>query len=127
MVFRIVQWVIISLILILLVHHLFLFFKNTLTVPKVKDLIHQPSNMYKEIEETLQSSNNTIKLSSIDNNCNNGNNGNKNIDTKEMKNELKDFFNEISQNKSTILSEPSSSFGSFPQMNELSKNMYSEL
>jgi len=124
MVFRIIQWVIISFILILLVHHLFLFFKNTLTVPKVKDLIHQPSNMYKEIEETLQSSNNTIKLSSIDNN---GNTNNNNIDTKEMKHELKNFFNEISQNKSTILSEPSSSLGSFPQMNELSKNMYSEL
>ena len=108
MVIGIIKWVIISLILILLVHHLFFFFKNTLTVPKVKDLVHQPSHLYKEIEQTLGSSNNTIKLSSIDNN---------NIDTKEMKNELKNFFNEISQNKQN----------SFSQMGEFSNNMYSEL
>lgn len=97
MVIGIMQWVIISLILIMLVHHLFSFFKNTLTVPKVKDLVNQPSHLYKEIEQTLMSvenndNNNTIKLSSS--------NTNNNLDIKEMKNELKIFFNELSQNKS---------------------------
>lgn len=106
----IIKWIIISLILILLVHHLFFFFKNTLTVPKVKDLIHQPSNMYKEIEETINSSNNTIKLSSIDNN----------INTKEMKEELKDFFNELNHNKENNLE-------SFSYKNDLSSKLYSEL
>ena len=116
MIIGIIKWIVISLILIMLVHHLFYFFKNTLTVPKVKDLVHQPSKLYKEIEETLNSKeNNTIKLSSVDNN---------NIDTKEMKNELKNFFNELSQNKHNISSVLGS--GSFSQIGESSKNIYSE-
>ena len=114
MVIGIIKWVVISLILILLIHHLYFFFKNTLTVPIVKDLVHQPSQLYKEIEKTLND-NNTIKLSSINNN--NNNNNNNNIDTKEMKDELKNFFNELNQNKQT----------SFPQMDKFSNNMYSEL
>jgi len=139
MVTGIIQWVIISTILILLIHHLFFFLKNTLTVPKVKDLVHKPSHLYKEIEETLVASNenNTIKLSSINNNNQSINNNNQsinnpdqntnNIDPKEMKNELKNFFNEINQNKSNKTVDGNPSFGSFPQMNEFSKNMYSEL
>ena len=112
MVIGIVQWVIISLILIMLVHHLYFFFKNTLTVPKVKDLVHQPSQLYKEIEETLVTSqeNNTIKLSSVD--------------TKEMKTELKNFFNELSHNKKGI---STAEQNSFPQMGNVTSNMYSEL
>ena len=107
MIIGVIQWIIISLILILLIHHLFFFFKNTLTVPKIKDLVHQPATLYNEIEQTLNSSNkNTVKLTSLDNN----------IDTKEMKSELKNFFNELNQNKETFL-----------QSGEFSKNIYSEL
>ena len=78
MVIGIIQWVIISFVLIMLVHHLYSFFKNTLTVPKVKDMVHQPTKLYNEIEQTLQSAdnNNTVKLSSHNNNDTN------NIDTK---------------------------------------------
>ena len=60
MVYGIVQWVLISLILIILVHHLFSFFKDTLTIPKVKDMVNQPSESYKEIEKTLSQNNNVI-------------------------------------------------------------------
>uniref|UniRef100_A0A6C0AXL5 Uncharacterized protein n=1 Tax=viral metagenome TaxID=1070528 RepID=A0A6C0AXL5_9ZZZZ len=110
MVYGIVQWVIISLILILLVHHLFSFLTNTLTVPKVKDLVQKPSKLYKEIEETLISSNNkTIQESS--------NNNNQNLNTKEMKLELKNFFNELSQSKQS----------SSPEIGNFSKNLYSEI
>jgi len=83
MIYGIIQWCIISLILIILVHHIFFFLKETLTVPKVKDLVHQPFKSYKEIEETLANkSTDTIK-------------GPNNIDKDEMKNELKQFFNEL--------------------------------
>ena len=113
MVYGIVQWVIISLILILLVHHLFSFLTNTLTVPKVKDLVQKPSKLYKEIEETLISSNNkTIQESS-----NNNNNNNEKLNTKEMKLELKNFFNELSQSKQSIS----------PEIGNFSKNLYSEI
>ena len=108
MVFGIVQWFVISLVLIILVHHLFSFFKNTLTVPKVKDLVHQPSQLYKEIEETLNQTKNQT---------NNQTNNLSNIDKKEMKNELKNFFNELSQNKQS----------GFSQTDGFSKDMFSEL
>jgi len=44
-----IQITIISLIFILLLHHLFQFFKNTLTVPKVKDLVNIPNKKYQTI------------------------------------------------------------------------------
>jgi len=39
MVFWTLKWIIISVMLIFLMHHLFTFFKDTLTVPKTKDLV----------------------------------------------------------------------------------------
>ena len=50
------QWIIISLVLIMLVHYLYSFFKNTLTVPKVKDLVNRPTERYNEILETIKTS-----------------------------------------------------------------------
>ena len=49
-----VQWIIISLVLIMLIHYLYSFFKNTLTVPKVKDLVNKPTERYNEILETIK-------------------------------------------------------------------------
>jgi hypothetical protein len=43
------QITIISIIMIFLVHHLLLFFKSTLTVPKIKDLVNIPSQKYENI------------------------------------------------------------------------------
>lgn len=45
MVFWTLKWIIISVMLIFLMHHLFTFFKDTLTVPKTKDLV-QPMQLY---------------------------------------------------------------------------------
>jgi hypothetical protein len=50
------QWIVISLVLIMLVHYLYSFFKNTLTVPKVKDLVNKPTERYNEILETIKTS-----------------------------------------------------------------------
>ena len=44
-----IQWAIISLMLIILVHYLYSFFINTLTVPKVRDMINKPNQRYSEI------------------------------------------------------------------------------
>ena len=49
MFFGIIKWVLISLILILLIHYLYYYFKNTLTVPKVRDLIYKPQMQYNEL------------------------------------------------------------------------------
>ena len=45
----IIQITMISLVLIFLVHHLIIFFKSTLTVPKLKDLVNTPRQNYENI------------------------------------------------------------------------------
>jgi len=59
MLFWTLQITVISIILIFLVHHLILFFKSTLTVPKVKDLVNAPVQKYESIYNTISSSSNT--------------------------------------------------------------------
>ena len=109
MISSIVLWTIISLIIIIVAHNLFSFFKDTLTVPKVKDLVYQPSKSYKEMEEiSLVSKNDTLKTDVKENI----------VDPTEMKTELKNFFNELSLNKDTI---------GVPQSGGFSQNMYSEI
>jgi hypothetical protein len=49
MFFSILKWVIISLTLIFLVHHLYMFLMNTLTVPKIKDLVNKPMQQYQDM------------------------------------------------------------------------------
>lgn len=96
----IIQIAIISFIFIYLVHHLLNFFKNMLTVPKVKDLVDSPNKKYEDIFATL---NNTNKSFS-NNNSNNSNNSfteidllpssssNKDSSNTDMKDELKNFL-----------------------------------
>ena len=49
----IIQISLISIILIFLVHHLIGFFKTTLTVPKIKDLVNSPSQKYQTMFDTI--------------------------------------------------------------------------
>jgi len=53
----IIQISIISIIFIFLVHHLLGFFKSTLTVPKMKDLVNSPVKKYQDIFDTITNSN----------------------------------------------------------------------
>ena len=55
----IIQISIVSLIFIFLVHHLIGFFKTTLTVPKIKDLVNSPSQKYQHIFDTINTNSNT--------------------------------------------------------------------
>lgn len=59
----IIQISIISIIFIFLVHHLFGFFKTTLTVPKIKDLVNSPSQKYQNIFDTINMNSSNISYS----------------------------------------------------------------
>lgn len=48
----IIQTSIISLLLIFLLHYLFMFFKDNLTVPKTIDLVNKPKEQYEEFLKT---------------------------------------------------------------------------
>lgn len=100
-----IQTAILCFVLIFLIHHLLNFFTETLTVPKVKDLIYAPAQKYEKIYQTIQqSSNNNIGTSNNNIGTSNNNIGTSNnttsladllpiaMDTDSMKNELKLFL-----------------------------------
>jgi len=85
-----IQWIIISLILIILLHNLYTFLKNTLTFPKVKDLVTRPTQRYNELLSTIKNDNADFKPTTKLPSENEG-----------MKNELKHFLNELKNSKTT--------------------------
>ena len=106
----IIQITIVSIILIFLVHYLINFFKSTLTVPKIKDLVNTPSikyeNMYNIIKNKDNINNGIINNGIINNDIISSGNNNfvsnedytlidllpKQEDKPSMKNELKNFL-----------------------------------
>ena len=57
MLFWIIQTTVLSIIFIFLVHYLIEFFKSTLTVPKIKDLVNSPSQKYQNMFNVMQTHN----------------------------------------------------------------------
>ena len=117
----ILQISIISIIFIFLVHHLLYFFKSTLTVPKMKDLVNSPVKKYQDIFDTITNTNtntnygnkylpdpNISDLSYTDINLLPTENSNTN-----MKDELKMFLKKQLNGVSSELDNGSSSSSSF--------------
>ena len=120
MLFWSIKITLLSFILIFLVHYLINFFKSTLTVPKIKDLVNTPNQKYENIFNVMslsdkQHNNNNNNNNDTNSNSNstninnisiseNSNNNNKNQisyteidllpkpDENSMKNELKSFL-----------------------------------
>jgi hypothetical protein len=66
----IIQATIVSIIFILLVHHLIQLLKDTLTYPKTKDLVNVPSKKYEDIYHVLnqsRASSDTTSIHTLDN------------------------------------------------------------
>jgi len=61
----IIQITFFSIILIFLVHHLINFLKNTLTVPKIKDLVNSPIQKYENIYSIIKNNSNANLSPSI--------------------------------------------------------------
>ena len=91
MLFWIIKWFLISVLIIVLLHNLYLFFINTLTIPKVKDLINKPIEQYNEIKN-LSNETNSLSDFSDDKEINSGN---EHTSENDMQNELKSFLNNI--------------------------------
>jgi hypothetical protein len=119
MLYLILKISIISLLLIFLVHHLINFFKSTLTVPKIKDLVNNPTKKYENMYNIIKSqqgistnynyTNDTNDTNDTNGNYTNGNYTNENSnnflnqeytlidllpkkDEENMKTELKNFL-----------------------------------
>lgn len=53
MVLSFLKWGLISLTIIYLIHHLYMFFLNILTIPQIKDLVNKPTEQYDELFKTI--------------------------------------------------------------------------
>ena len=104
MIFWVAKQVILSVTLIAVIHYIYTFFKNNLTIPQVKDLIHKPQQQYNEIYSK-------IKTKKKENN-------------ESMKEELKKYLAEIQQ-QPTEEKEPILSVGS--NFNNNFNNAYQRL
>jgi hypothetical protein len=79
----VIQTTLISIIFIFVVHYLINFFKSTLTVPKIKDLVNNPSKKYENMYSIINSNNN--QNSSQNNHTNNTyNNSYSNISSNDL-------------------------------------------
>jgi hypothetical protein len=88
----IIQISLISIIFIFLVHHLLMFFKTTLTVPKIKDLVNSPNQKYQNIYDTISHNSSSEGYTDIEL-LPNDNFANTELNTMNtMKNELKSFL-----------------------------------
>jgi hypothetical protein len=115
----IIQIAIISIIFIYLVNHLITFFKSTLTIPKIKDLINTSNQKYQNIYDTI--SHNSIEQSytsidflpktSLENNLDSNT---LNVGTNSMKDELKSFLKkQLNENNDVVSFDSSNSFSKF--------------
>ena len=84
------KWGIISFTLIFLIHYLYMFFINTLTIPKIKDLVNKPNEQYRDIFETLQKTHPQTQTQQFSTPTD--------TDTKQMTEELSSFLNDLKKN-----------------------------
>jgi hypothetical protein len=103
-----IQTSIISIILIFLVHHLIQFFRDALTIPKVKDLVNAPKQKY----ETMLSVINCEEVENVDSSLNDAykqnllptgeKTNNVTLDVENMKDELKLYLKNQNVKKSNL-------------------------
>lgn len=104
MIYWTIKTIILSIIFIFLIHHLLEFFKNTLTVPKVKDLVNVPTQKYEHILNILSKNTGDNKYSNTSKNLNSDINQSTNINSlpvvdDDMKKELKKFLKQQMMNE----------------------------
>jgi len=67
-----------------------MFFINTLTIPKIKDLVNKPNEQYRDIFETLQKTHPQTQTQQFSTPTD--------TDTKQMTEELSSFLNDLKKN-----------------------------
>ena len=85
-----IQTTIISLVIIFLIHSIYHYFKETLTIPKVKDLVNKPNEKYEEIYKIINQKNNNGEINYAKS------------ASRDMKEELKIFLNQQINNPNSI-------------------------
>ena len=86
MLFSIFTQATLSLIIIIVLHYLYTFFKQNLTTPKIRDLVTKPNEEYKKIYSTIKKSNTSTNINNDD-------------DKEKRKDELKKYMKSLSSKK----------------------------
>jgi hypothetical protein len=84
-----------SLIIIFVLHNLYSFFKETLTVPKIKDMVKRPQQKYETLFRELRS----INAISANANATSTTTPSANTSDSEMKNELKRYLMDLNMSQ----------------------------
>ena len=96
-----IQVLVTSFVIFFVLHNLYVFFKDTLTVPKIKDMVKRPQQKYETLFRELRNNsiNNGANNGNNSNNSNNSNNVNPNVNANDesnaMKNELKRYLMDL--------------------------------
>lgn len=119
----IIQCIFLSIILIFLVHHLIHFFKSTLTVPKIKDLVNTSSQKYENIYNIIKNS----KTETLSDEIYTLNDLLPSKPEISMKNELKNFLKKQlhSINESENINSDNNNGTSIVSLDELNEKKYS--
>ncbi len=94
----IVKQIVISLLIIVLAHSIYVFLQSNLTTPKIRDLVDKPIKQYSEIYNNIDSKTNNkndeVNDLSIKNKIINNEDKSNNVN---MKHELQEYLNELSK------------------------------
>ncbi len=90
-----------SLIIIFVLHNLYSFFKETLTVPKIKDMVKRPQQKYETLFRELRSINAINTNANVSANATSTSSAmsSANITDSEMKNELKRYLMDLNMSQ----------------------------
>ena len=98
-----------SLVIIFVLHKLYAFFKDTLTVPKIKDMVKRPQQKYETLFRELRNRGQDFAVNDETNSNTNSNaNANANANAVAMKNELKRYLMDLNSNQSQPQPQPQS-------------------
>jgi hypothetical protein len=117
-----IQVSVVSLIIIYVIHNLYSFFKDTLTVPKIKDMVKRPQQRYDTLFRELR---NQVAEHAANANANDNANANANAnpgsEADNMKNELKRYLMDLNSSQSMQSSQAHSNQVPQPQSDFIEK------
>ena len=95
--YEIIQIIVLSVLIIVLMHYFFVFLKSNLTLPKLKDLLDNPRESYENMYKIINHEKDIGIGKILEENNNNDTTSINDLPEQNMKDELKNFLNEMNK------------------------------
>tara|TARA_B100000035_G_scaffold61816_3_gene49973 strand:+ start:8977 stop:9276 length:300 start_codon:yes stop_codon:yes gene_type:complete len=95
--YEIIQIIVLSVLIIVLMHYFFVFLKSNLTLPKLKDLLDNPRERYENMYKIINHEKDIGIGKILEENNNNDTTSINDLPEQNMKDELKNFLNEMNK------------------------------